>query len=408
MIRPYFDLFVQERRILCFGVLMTFFSSFGQTFFISLFSKDLEAEFGMGSAAYGTMYSLATLCSAACLPVLGRYVDQVDLRKYSAGVLVALAIGCVSLGLAQEVWQVVVVLFILRLTGQGLCGHIANTTMARKFDVRRGKALGISALGFSFGEGVFPAFTIFLFAQIGWRLTCILDAAILVVVTIPLAVFLLAPRELREPPGESSHAGGIADGEKEWTRSHVLKDWRFYALVPNHLFIPFAVTGLIFHQLELAESKGWTIETLAMAFVGFAVVRIGASLVVGTWVDKVGARRLFPYVSVPICLGIGLLATSDAKVMAWVYMGLMGASMGFASAVGAALWAEIYGVRHLGAIKSLATSMGIFGTALGPVLFGWVLEFGLGVQWILGGTVASAFIASLVAFPVCSKSGRAG
>ena len=404
MIRPYFELFLQERRILCFGVLMTFFSSFGQTFFISLFSKELEDEFGMGSAAYGTMYSLATLCSAACLPLLGRYVDHVDLRKYSIGVLLAMGAGCVCLGNAREVWQVVAVLFLLRLTGQGLCGHVANTTMARRFDVRRGKALGISALGFSFGEGIFPAVTIFLFSKIGWRMTCWLDAAVLAVVTIPLVAHLLAPPGLRKPPSQVAQTAEIPKGEKEWTRSHVLKDWRFYTLLPNHLFIPFAVTGLIFHQLELAGSKGWTMETLAMAFMGFAVARIGSSLVVGTWVDKVGARRLFPFVSVPICLGIGFLSTSDAKVMAWVYMGLMGASMGYASAVGAALWAEVYGVRHLGAIKSLATSLGIFGTALGPVLFGWVLEYGLGFPWVLGGTVASAFMAALVAFPVCFQS----
>ncbi len=406
MIRPYFDLFYQEKRILSFGMLMTFFSSFGQTFFISLFAGSWKEEFGMGSGLYGTIYSAATLCSAAVLPFAGRWIDSADLRRFSVGVLLVMALGCLGLGFASQPWHLLPLFFMLRLSGQGLCGHVANTTMARKFEGRRGKALGISALGFPLGEGLFPFAMVSLVALMGWRWTCWLNAGIVVLVTIPLAAWLLAPPELREPPSLQPGQGGLAPGEKEWTRGHVLKDLRFYILLPNYLLIPFAVTGLIFHQGILVECEGWTMEVLAKAFVGFAATRILFSLFVGSLVDKFGARKLFPFVSVSICLGIVLVLWGGIPYLPWVYMSLMGGSMGFASSVGGAMWAEIYGTRHLGAIKSLAASMGIFGTALSPALFGWALEAGIHFHGIMVSTVVAAILAAVLCLP--ASYGSAG
>ena len=75
--------------------------------------------------------------------------------------------------------------------------------------------------------------------------------------------------------------------------------------------------------------------------------------------------------------------------------------MGVISAVWTALWAELYGVRHLGAIKSLGTSLGVFGTALSPALFGWILDADLSFLWILGGTILAAVVASILSMSVC-------
>jgi hypothetical protein len=46
------------------GVLLTFVSSFGQTFFISIFGGQIRTEFGLSHAAWGGIYSLGTTASA--------------------------------------------------------------------------------------------------------------------------------------------------------------------------------------------------------------------------------------------------------------------------------------------------------------------------------------------------------
>ncbi len=401
MIRTYIRLYAKERRILAFGMLMTFFSSFGQTFYISLFVPDWEREFAMGSGMFGSLYSLATLCSAALLPLVGRLVDTCDLRRLALGVAMMIAIGCAGLSVVLAPWHLLVLLFVLRLSGQGMCGHIANTTMARHFEEDRGKALSMSALGFPIGEALFPMFAVALIAAVGWRQTCLLDAGIVIIVLMPLISWLLAPDTLRQPPGR--HATPLDPAEKEWTRAHVLQDWRFYALLPNYLSIPFAVTGLIIHQVRLAEFKGWSMATLAYAFIGFAMLRIICSLAIGPNIDRWGARRLFPFVSLPMAVGIALLTIFESAWVAVAYLALTGASMGIAGAVGTALWAEMYGVRHLGAIKSLSSSLAVFGTALSPALFGWLLDADLSFPWLLWGTSVGSILAAAISMTVCFR-----
>jgi len=400
--QSYIELLSRERRILTFGILMTFFSSFGQTFFISLFVPAWEKEFDLGSGMYGTLYSLATLGSAFVMPFIGKWVDHLDLRKFSLGTAILMGVASIGMGLAQTAWHLLVLLFLLRLSGQGLCGLIANTTMARRFQEGRGKALSISTLGFPLGEAIFPALIVSVLAMMSWRNASFLNAAMIFLVLFPAVCWLLAPQRLRKPPAHSEELHAVDSGEKEWTRAHVLRDWRFYALLPNFLMIPFAVTGLIFHQIRLAEFKGWSLATFAYAFVGFAVVRIFCSLGIGHSIDRFGAKRLFPFVSLPQVIGILLLMYFNGIWTAWAYLTLMGASMGVIGAVGTALWAELYGVKHLGAIKSLGTSLGIFGTALSPALFGWILDANISFQWIMGGTILTAILAGVLSMSVCS------
>jgi MFS family permease len=335
------------------------------------------------------------------MPFVGKWIDHLDLRTFSLGAALLMGIASIGMGFAHTAVHLLVLLFLLRLSGQGLCGLIANTTMARRFHEGRGKALSISTLGFPLGEAIFPAFIVTLLGVISWRHASILNAGMILIILVPCVYILLAPESLRTPSSGNSAIPTIDSGEKEWTRSHVLRDWRFYALLPNFLMIPFAVTGLIFHQIKLAEFKGWTIDTFAFAFIGFAAVRIVCSLGIGHSIDRFGAKRLFPYVSFPLVVGIGFLMIFDQAWAAWVYLTLMGASMGVISAVGTALWAELYGVKHLGAIKSLGTSLGIFGTALSPFLFGWILEAKYNFQWILAGTILTACVAGVLSMSVC-------
>ena len=68
-----------EWRLLLFGFLMSFWSSPGQTFLISLFSGELRAELGLSDGEFAGIYSLATLLSACVMIWSGALVDHIDL-----------------------------------------------------------------------------------------------------------------------------------------------------------------------------------------------------------------------------------------------------------------------------------------------------------------------------------------
>ena len=399
----YLPFILANKRLLGFGVLLTFFSSYGQTFFISLFGANFESDLGMGKTAFGSLYSLATLASASLLPWVGKLLDEVSLKRYTMGIAVGLVAGCLGMSMVQNTWQVFLCFVLLRLSGQGLCGHTAATTMARSFDKMRGKALSVSGLGFPIGEGILPIVTVAMLGVMNWRGVWMFEAGTVLFLFVPALLWLFSglPAEVLNPPSAAKH--GLAPGEKEWTRGHVLKDPRFYLLLPSLLILPFTITGVVLHQASLVEARDWTMEVMAQAFIGFAVFRVVFSLLVGPIIDRFGAIRFYPFFVWPMIAGLVVLMMVRDELSAHVFLSTSGASLGMASALTASLWAEMYGVRHLGAIKSLGTSIAIFGTSLSPALFGWLLDRDVSFEVILFGNVVFAGVATLGAMVVCLR-----
>lgn len=380
----YFRFFLTHPRILSFGVLLTLFSSFGQTFLISIFVPDLLESFSLNTAQFGALYAGATLTSAVTLPFFGRMMDRVPLRPFALLVGLGLVFACIAMALAHNSFVLFVAILALRLTGQGLMSLTAATAMARFFDQGRGKALSVSALGYPLGEGLLPLAIVLLIHAVGWRISWGILALVVGLVLLPAIASLLHGFEGNNPsrnrPATNTSKGSL------------LKDHRFYLLIPGTLFIPLVLTALFLYQIPLAEFRGWTTETMAAAFIGFAIARMLFSLVAGQAIDRWGALRLLPWTLAPLAFGLLVLAFGHSPQTAFVYLFLAGVSQGMSSPTMTALWAEIYGVEAIGAVKSLFATLGIFATALGPLLLGWLLKHGIPFTKILPG----CFIAALL------------
>ena len=137
------------------------------------------------------------------------------------------------------------------------------------------------------------------------------------------------------------------------------------------LFLPFFITGIFIHQNLLAEANGWTMEWMATCFVGFGVARITTNLVAGAIIDNFSARKVFIYYLLPLAAGLAILLIGNHRWLAMGYMILAGVTSSLSGLTSASLWAEIYGVRHLGAIKSMAATLMVLSTALGPLVVGY-------------------------------------
>ncbi len=376
----YLRLFRQHPRILSFGILLTLFSSFGQTFLISIFVPRILSDLGMGTGAFGSLYAAATVTSALTLPFFGRWLDRLPLRTYSLLVGAGLMLSCLVLSLAGNGLALFTAMVGLRLTGQGLLGLTASTTMARRFTTARGKALSVTGLGYPLGEGLLPMAMVLLMNTLGWRLSWAVLAAFIALVLLPL-IFRLADRDPFPVESTRTEPSGRSSGPDLW------RDQRFWLLMPGILMLPFLLTGLFLYQIPLAAHKGWTAETMASAFVGFAAMRLLFSLVVGPWVDRWGAVRLFPWYLAPVTLGLVILHHAEGEWAAFVFLVSAGMSQGAAGNIMTALWTEVYGVTALGSVKSVVAMIGVLSTALSPVLVGWLLQAGVSFDWLVPGCI---------------------
>ncbi len=370
-------------RFLAFGVVAAGLSGFGQTFFIALFGGEIRSAFHLSHGDFGLLYSGATLLSGLGLVWAGWLLDRVDLRVFTACVVVALAVGSATLAMAATVAVAGLAVLLLRFTGQGLMMHIAFTSMGRYFEAGRGRAVSIAAMGLPLAEASLPPLAVAVADAVGWRLTWALVAGLLIAIALPLLQWLLHGHGERKRRLREATEGGEGGGQ-DWTRSQVLRDGRFYLLLPAVLGAPLVVTAMFFHQAHLAEIKGWPLSWLAASFVGFAVCHVFGLPVFGSLADRVGARRLLPFFLLPMAGGLLLVATLDGAWVAWPYMVLMGVTMGAAGTVFGALWPELYGVAHLGAIRALAQAAMVLATAIAPAAAGLLLDWGVSMEALAG------------------------
>ena len=366
-----FNFISKNLNLLFFGFLIAFASGFGQTFFIWLFSQDFRDSFKLTNTEFGSLYSIATVLSAITIIWAGKLIDTVSLRKYTLAIILGLALTCLMASFVFNLFFLFLVIYFLRLFGQGLMGHTSRTTMARYFNTNRGKALAISGFGFSVGEIIYPAAVVFLLLTIGWRLTWFSSS---IFILIFFGIFFYFIFKINNFKKENDRDEKIDLGEISWRRRDVLKDFKFYMYLPLSLLMSFTVTGFLFHQVYIAEIKSWTLINLAQGFIFYAISGIIGSIISGILIDKLTGRKLIPIHLLPMLAIFIVMLFSDHVYVLYLYMAGLGLSNGFTENISNSLWAEMYGVKNLGSIKAMLTFFGIMASASSPFLYGIILD----------------------------------
>jgi len=375
--RSYVHFLLANKRFIAFGFVLALTSSFGQTYFIGVFGPSLQREFSLSHTAWSSIYLVGTLASAFLLPWSGKLIDRVDLRRYALAVTLLLATACAFMASAVVgVVTLTVAIFFLRQTGQGLASHVAVTTMARYYDEHRGRAIAVVTIGFGAGEAMLPVAGVFLIGAIGWRWSYGGIAVLMAIVVAPLVMWLLRGHEERHRAHLAAPLldSGAGSPRRSWTRAQVLRDARFYLLLPGLLAPALIITALFFHHLTIADAKGWSHGWITGNYVVFAAASTATALGCGPIIDRVGGARLVPFMLLPLAAGLGVLAGFDHLLTVSAYFLLCGVSIGIAHTAVAALWAELYGVGHIGAIRSLVSALSVFASALGPITMGALMD----------------------------------
>lgn len=362
-------------RWLSAGGLLTLTSAFGQTYFIALFSGEIRAEFGLSHGDWGAIYAAGTMVSAALMIWTGGLVDRFRVRDMATVTLLGLALACLAMAALPSVWALPFVILALRLCGQGMCTHLAATGMARWFAANRGRALSIATIGFSVGEALLPILFVSLLTVAPWRSLWVLSA-IMALCSLVLVRFLLVKE--RRPGGvnDTSQTPGLM-GNRHWTRANALRHPLIWTLMPVVLGAPCFVTAMFFHQVHLSDAKGFTHVQFVAFLPLYTACVIATVLTVGGLIDRFGARRLLALTQLPFVAGFLVMGLGTSLASLGVAMMLVGMGAGCMTTVPTACWAEAYGTRHIGAIKALATSVMVLGSALGPAITGAAIDAGM-------------------------------
>lgn len=397
VLQKYLSFLLSERRVLTFGISMTFFSSFGQTFLFAIFVPYFLSEFALSNTEFGSLYSLATLTSAFLLPILGQWIDRIPIKYYSLSVAGLMSLASLLMAASWSIASFFIAVLLLRLAGQGLSGHTADTTMAKAFDHQRGKALSISSLGYAAGEGVLPLAIAGLASFMYWRNIWWLTAFLLLLFVMPAIYRLISKHPLNEHVRSSNRPPERATF-RLFENAAMLRDPRTPYILPAALMPPFWMTGFLLYQISFGRELGWTPTLIASAFILFAITRVFASLAIGPIIDRFSARRVFPFFLVPLTTALIIPLVLPPKVSIYLYMIMFGVSLGIGNSLKSALLAELYGTEYLGAIRSLFASLMIFGTGLSPFLMGYLLDSRVPLAYIFTIAILTCAFSMLLAF----------
>jgi len=371
-------------KIIIFGFVFTFFSCIGQSFFIGLFNSNIREELNITHGEFGSIYGIATLCSSITLIWLGKKIDDLKLVNYSILVTTFLFIAALFFSFVNGIIILLIGIFFLRLSGQGLMAHTASTAISRYFEKRRGKALSYIWFGMSLGEFLLPVLIVFLLSFVYWRDLWIYTS-ILILLVLPLFSFFTV-KDISILSRENQNGNGINELSpvRSWTRKEVLKDLKFYTLLPALLAPAFIITGIVINQSFIIESKGWGEYAIAKAFMFYSILTVATLFLSGLLVDKFTSRRMLPILNIPLLLSMMTLIFLDHSYSAYIFMGLLGVTNGLTNVLLSSLWAEIYGVNYLGSIKALTGSLMVFSTALATAVFGLLIDLGISIEGIAG------------------------
>jgi MFS family permease len=390
------------------GFLLTYFSSFGQTFFISGSITEWRTAFDLSHGDFGRLYMLATLASALCLPFAGRLVDVIPVHRLILLVIPVLGAATLIAAYAPSVLILTFGIFLLRLFGQGMMTHIALTATGRWFSAQRGRAVSLVVLGHQGGEATLPLAFSSLALGFGYRSGWVAGAVALLLVGLPLAY--LAYRKPRTPHLQAADVASSEPPVRSWTRGEVLRDPMFWVLLTGVLAPPFIGTVIFYHQDYLTELRAWPPHYYALSLSVMALTTVIFALISGALIDRFRASAILPFFLLPLAASCIALASGGPAEMLFLVMVLLGISYGFSSTLFGAIWPEIYGIAHLGAIRSVIVSVMVLATAAGPGITGTLIDAGIGLptqmRWLGLYCLAAAVALSLASLRIKRSSER--
>ena len=388
-------------KVILFGFIFTFFSSFGQSYFLGLFNSSIRDALSITHGQFGSIYASATLCSSLLLIWVGKKIDDVNIFKFALFVIILLSFACFFFSKVSSVFLLFIAIFLMRFSGQGMMSHTASTTISRYFTRTRGRALSISWFGLSSAEFIMPVLMVYLLTIIDWQ-NLWLIFSITVLIILPAASFLLI-KNLNLDSRETSDENIKEVEIKQWNRREVIKDYRFYIISLNMLAMPWIFTGFAVFQSFVQTSKGWGPYVIAQSFMSYSILSVLTLFLSGFLIDKFTSRKLLIYMNIPLLFSVIVLFFFDTPITAFIFLGLVGISNGFANILGSSTWAELYGVKYLGSIKALTTALMVFATAFGTALFGFLIDIGFSVGDIAVVSGIYIFISLILLFLIRKK-----
>ncbi len=392
-------------------LLINFVSIGGRSSF-TVFILPLEADFGWDRGEISLAASIGLLVNGFSQPFLGRVYDRYGARRVVVPSLIILG---VSMLLLMQTFHLV---FLIAMYGivqavatSGAGDPITGAMLAKWFRKHRATVLGISMAGASIGGMLLVPFTQYLISTTNWRTGWVVLGALILIFALPAAFFIFreSPEKMGlQPDGDAEPVRQVGRNRKlqaveakgpleteSWRRA--LRSAPIWQMCGAY-FVCGATTAIMgTHFVPYAVDKGVTESTAALAFGIMNGLNIFGLVGISLISDKMGRKNLLALVYATRGLGYAALLLLPGGWGIWTFVGIGGFSWWATAPLTTSLTADVYGLRSLGTMNSIAFLAHQIGSAA-------AVQFGGEMRDVTGSYFIPFAIVGLMLIPAALSS----
>ena len=380
------------------------------TYAFGLFVKPLELEFGISRGDANKGLALFIIGMGLSAPLIGRLIDRRSARRVMLFGAAWMALGFVAVALAPSLQWMALAVLLMVAVGATMIGPLtANTLASRWFDRRRGRALGMVAVGTSVGGTLLVPLVAYNIEAFGWRQALMIQGGIIFVIVAALAIWVV--RDRPQDMGLSAD-GDVVDRTNAtaalptgpaWTVGALLKQRDFWCIGLS-VGLTFAVTQSVLASLvPYAADAGIDAQRGALLISVLSVCSILGKLLFGALAERVDKRwLLLAVVGFTVAQLCTLIVQPDFQLLLLI-CGIAGFAIGGELPVWAAIIAERFGSRSFGTVMGLMNPINMVCSLVAISYVGAAYDssggYTLPFQVFLGVAAASAVMTLLITAP---------
>ncbi len=362
------------------------------TYSFGLFMVPLQEAFGATRAQVNLGMTAVTLAGLLASPIIGVLADKFSMRALMGAGAVIFAAGLYGQSLTTSIWQFVAVFGLSICLASLLLGPLTgSTTLSRWFSRRRGRALGIAAVGTSVGGLVLPVVIGYWIASAGWREALQYLSLAVAVIVLPVVVAVI-----RSHPGELGlHPDGDAPDPDASARSAPAIGLGQIVRHPAYWYIGLSIgilfsvySALMANLVAYAQGVGISLEAASALMTVIAGAGLTGKILFGMAADRMSKRLALWLAMALVFAGVLMLFMEPGYMLMVVACTSIGLAAGGMLPVWGAMLAEVFGVVSYGRVMGLMNPLITMLVMPGFVITGYLFD--------TTGSYQSAFVMYLV------------
>ena len=380
------------------------FNSFG------VFIKPLETEFVWSRAVVSSAMSFSFLVAGFASILMGKLSDRFGPRLVMTGGGVLLGLGYLLMSSVSALWEYY--LFCTVIIGIGISGTdvVVLSTTARWFVKKRSMLTGVIKMGTGVGMMIMPMFINRLIAQYDWRSTFLVLGIMILIVYVASSQFLV-----RDPVKKGLSPDGARNNnrlkqtsvEKGLGLKEALRTAQLWTICVAYALLMFSIATVMFHIVPIAIDLGISAANAANVLATVGSVSIVGRFVMGTAGDRIGTKSSLVICFLILLSGLIWLQFATTLWMLLLFAVIHGFAHGGFFTLISPLLADFFGTRSHGAIFGVLTFVSAIGSAVGPVMAGYMFDTTGSYQLVflaLTGMSIAGLIAASLLKPVMQES----